>query len=96
MLQLTMCMKKDLVFASYQEGPLTFRPTYKYDNLSDQYDTSEKQRIPSWTGELLPVAKEILVQAQVSIADHFVSSPEQTACSTRGKTCTWSNTAGQS
>lgn len=48
--QLTMCMGRLSVFAGYSEGPLVFRPTYKYDNNSDAYDTSEKQRVPSWTG----------------------------------------------
>lgn len=51
--QLSICMKKQSAFAAYSEGPLVFRPTYKYDNLSDVYDTSEKQRIPSWTDRVL-------------------------------------------
>lgn len=38
-------------FAGYEEGPLLFRPTYRYDLGTDNYDTSEKMRIPAWTGE---------------------------------------------
>jgi len=38
-------------FAGYEEGPLLFRPTYRYDLGTDTYDTSEKMRIPAWTGE---------------------------------------------
>lgn len=32
----------------YQEGPIKFLPTYKYDPNSNVYDTSKKQRTPSW------------------------------------------------
>lgn len=46
-------MKQQIVFAGYNEGPLVFRPTYKYDNNSETYDSSEKQRIPSWTDRVL-------------------------------------------
>lgn len=38
-------------FEGFEEGPLLFRPTYKYDLGTDNYDTSEKSRIPAWTGE---------------------------------------------
>lgn len=41
------------VFLGYSEGALTFRPTYKYDNGTDEYDSSEKQRIPAWTDRVL-------------------------------------------
>ncbi|SNX84307.1 related to phosphatidylinositol phosphate phosphatase [Melanopsichium pennsylvanicum] len=41
------------VFPAYEEGPITFAPTYKYDNGSDLYDSSEKQRIPAWTDRIL-------------------------------------------
>jgi hypothetical protein len=40
-------------FGGYEEGPLLFRPTYRYDLGTDVYDTSEKMRIPAWTGSLV-------------------------------------------
>jgi hypothetical protein len=44
-------MDNGLAFQGYEEGPVVFRPTYRYDLYSDAYDTSEKMRIPAWTGE---------------------------------------------
>lgn len=32
-------MRQGRVFAGYQEGDITFLPTYKYDNGTDVYDT---------------------------------------------------------
>ena len=43
-------MDAGIAFTGYQEGPLLFRPTYRYDIGTDTYDTSEKMRIPAWTG----------------------------------------------
>lgn len=31
-----------------QEGPLNFPPTYKFDVNTNEWDTSKKQRTPSW------------------------------------------------
>lgn len=45
-------MDAGIAFTGYQEGPLLFRPTYRYDLGTDNYDTSEKMRIPAWTGAL--------------------------------------------
>lgn len=50
LLQLRQVMDAGIAFAGYQEGPLLFRPTYRYDLGTDTYDTSEKMRIPAWTG----------------------------------------------
>jgi hypothetical protein len=44
-------MDTGAAFAGYTEGPLLFRPTYRYDVGTDYYDTSEKMRIPAWTGK---------------------------------------------
>lgn len=45
--------ESEVPFAGYQEGPLNFRPTYKFDCGSDVYDTSPKQRVPAWTDRVL-------------------------------------------
>ena len=51
--QLTLEMKAGSVFRDFKEPSLKFRPTYKYDNGTDNYDTSEKARTPSWTDRIL-------------------------------------------
>ncbi|GLE02851.1 hypothetical protein PINS_up011715 [Pythium insidiosum] len=51
--QLLIEMTRGNVFAGFSEGPLHFRPTYKFDKHSDAYDSSAKQRIPSWTDRVL-------------------------------------------
>ena len=51
--QLSYQMHLGEVFADYKEGSIDFKPTYKYDVGTDTYDTSEKQRVPSWTDRIL-------------------------------------------
>nr|KAJ3421395.1 inositol polyphosphate 5-phosphatase [Polyrhizophydium stewartii] len=46
-------MEFGAIFGGFNEGPVTFEPTYKYDNGSMAYDTSEKARVPSWTDRVL-------------------------------------------
>ncbi|XP_041864282.1 inositol polyphosphate 5-phosphatase K isoform X2 [Melanotaenia boesemani] len=51
--QLTMMKKKEPFLQEFEEGPLNFKPTYKFDRKSDSYDTSGKKRKPAWTDRIL-------------------------------------------
>ena len=51
--QLAAERKAGRVFGGFEEGKLAFMPTYKFDPGSDEYDTSAKARIPSWTDRVL-------------------------------------------
>ncbi|TFK28875.1 phosphatidylinositol phosphate phosphatase [Coprinopsis marcescibilis] len=51
--QLMHAMDNKQAFVGYEEGPILFRPTYRYDFGTDIYDTSEKMRIPAWTDRIL-------------------------------------------
>jgi hypothetical protein len=51
--QLNQQLKDAPVWRDFQEGAITFPPTYKYDSGTEYYDTSKKRRIPSWTDRIL-------------------------------------------
>ncbi|KAH8432548.1 Inositol-1,4,5-trisphosphate 5-phosphatase 1, variant 4 [Aspergillus melleus] len=51
--QLNLQMVSGRAFQFYTEGPISFPPTYKYDIGRDDYDTSEKARIPAWCDRVL-------------------------------------------
>ncbi|KAJ1676835.1 Inositol-1,4,5-trisphosphate 5-phosphatase 1, partial [Spiromyces aspiralis] len=51
--QLKAQAKQGRIFRDYQEGDIMFPPTYKYDTGTNNYDTSDKQRVPSWTDRIL-------------------------------------------
>lgn len=51
--QLTNSILQGMVFRGFEEGPITFKPTYKYDPGTQMFDTSQKQRTPSYTDRIL-------------------------------------------
>lgn len=51
--QLTNSILQGMVFRGFEEGPITFKPTYKYDPGTQMFDTSQKQRTPSYTDRVL-------------------------------------------
>ncbi|MPC23094.1 inositol polyphosphate 5-phosphatase [Portunus trituberculatus] len=51
--QLSQARKKGEAFADFEEGTIHFPPTFKYDPGTDHYDTSSKQRVPSYTDRIL-------------------------------------------
>lgn len=53
--------------SKFQEGPLLFAPTYKYDRGGNLYDTSEKRRVPSWCDRILFRGKNIIVKDYTSL-----------------------------
>lgn len=47
-------MALEYAFEGYVEAPVRFPPTYKYDKGTlNTFDTSKKQRVPSWTDRVL-------------------------------------------
>lgn len=57
--QLSTALRKGQAFKGFQEGPLLFPPTFKYDVGTDNYDTSIKERVPSWTDRILYKARTV-------------------------------------
>ncbi|XP_019741069.1 phosphatidylinositol polyphosphate 5-phosphatase type IV [Hippocampus comes] len=51
--QLSKEMKDGSIFKGFREAGIHFLPTYKFDIGSDVYDTSAKQRTPSYTDRIL-------------------------------------------
>ena len=51
--QLTWLMSRGTILRGFKEHPIQFRPTYKYDPGTDNFDTSSKQRIPSYTDRIV-------------------------------------------
>jgi len=56
--ELTICMNSGEIFDGFQEGRISFPPTYKFDPGTDNYDTSPKYRIPSYTDRILFKSKK--------------------------------------
>ncbi|GAA96671.1 uncharacterized protein L969DRAFT_90599 [Mixia osmundae IAM 14324] len=62
---------------AFTEAKISFNPTYKYDPGTDEYDSSEKKRIPAWCdrilwrashkGQVTPLSYQ---RHEVKISDH--------------------------
>ena len=50
--QLNYLKSEGFIFRGYCEDKVRFPPTYKYDPGTNQFDTSSKKRVPSYTGLL--------------------------------------------
>jgi len=59
----------------FHEDPITFLPTFKYDKNSDVYDTSKKQRTPSFTDRILVSLNEGKAQNDFQIEAPDVLRP---------------------
>ncbi|TIC04091.1 DNase I-like protein [Wallemia mellicola] len=57
------------IFKGYEEAPILFRPTYRYNFNSDVYDTSEKRRIPAYTDRILYKSKSNLYATRYATVD---------------------------
>ena len=72
--QLNLQMVAGRTFPFYSESRITFPPTYKYNNGTDDYDTSEKARIPAWCDRVLrkgDILKQInYTNAPLRFSDH--------------------------
>jgi len=51
--QLNNLFERRKIFHGFSEAPIKFMPTYKFDVNTSRYDTSSKQRVPSWTDRIV-------------------------------------------
>ncbi|XP_065057148.1 type II inositol 1,4,5-trisphosphate 5-phosphatase-like isoform X2 [Rhopilema esculentum] len=73
--QLRKQMVAGKVFQGYTEGKLKFKPTYKFDPGTDDWDTSEKGRAPAWCDRILWRGRGIEImkyasQPALKLSDH--------------------------
>ncbi|GFO45597.1 72 kda inositol polyphosphate 5-phosphatase [Plakobranchus ocellatus] len=51
--QLLKYMTEGKIFHGFQEGRINFHPTFKFDINKDTYDSSQKNRVPSYTDRIM-------------------------------------------
>ena len=72
--QLLVNQGNSAVLRGYLEGTLNFAPTYKYDQNSDEYDTSKKMRAPAWCDRILYSGKGVVLvsyrRTETRYSDH--------------------------
>ncbi|GMG18324.1 unnamed protein product [[Candida] boidinii] len=73
--QLSNELKRREELRGFKEMKINFIPTYKFDKGTSDYDSSEKQRIPSWTDRIIYKGKSIEQLAynsinEITFSDH--------------------------
>lgn len=73
--QLIRQMERGETFPYFNEQKINFMPTYKFDAGTTHYDTSEKQRTPSWTDRILLKGQRVKQRSydsvpQITFSDH--------------------------
>jgi len=75
--QLRLERSKGNVLMGFEEGPITFKPSYKFDPFTEVYDTGKKCRAPAWCDRIFystpRYGKEIELQSYESIHGKFHS-----------------------
>ena len=69
--QLVQQQKKGEAFNQFQEPPIDFKPTYKYDPSTNTWDSSEKHRAPAWCDRVLYHSEDDSIKVL-----KYVSHPE--------------------
>lgn len=72
--QLKIEMTENTLFAGFQEGLINFPPSYRFDIGTSNYDTSKKQRVPSWTDRVIYKGNQDLMQKSYGCIENCLKS----------------------
>ncbi|KAK7203477.1 Endonuclease/exonuclease/phosphatase [Myxozyma melibiosi] len=75
-------IKEESLLVGFQEGPIDFPPTYKYDIGTTTFDTSEKMRIPAYTDRIFYTPYPSLAQLDYESFMHYISSDHKPVAAT--------------